>query len=204
MTQDLPTPENSPTDVESTVYLLSRVREGEPGAPDRLVRRFLPSLMRWAHGRLPRGARDVMDTQDLVQVTFIKALDHLDSFESRWRGAFFGYLRRILMNQIRDEIRKVDRRPTKETLDDAPPDETRSPLEEAVGSDVLEAYEKALQDLPEEHQQAIFMRVELGFTYQEIADALEKPTMNAARMLTSRAMLRLAEALHAQGIRPEN
>ena len=47
------------------------------------------------------------------------------------------------------------------------------------------------------------MRVELGLTYQEVADALGKPSMNAARMLISRAVLRLAEELHEQGIEPE-
>jgi DNA-directed RNA polymerase specialized sigma24 family protein len=37
--------------------------------------------------------------------------------------------------------------------------------------------------------------LELELTYEEIADALEKPSWNAARMATARALMRLAEQL---------
>jgi DNA-directed RNA polymerase specialized sigma24 family protein len=36
-----------------------------------------------------------------------RAFDHVEGFEPRFEGAFFAYLRRILMNRIRDEIRRV-------------------------------------------------------------------------------------------------
>jgi RNA polymerase sigma-70 factor (ECF subfamily) len=186
------------------VFLLARVKAGEPGAHEELVRRFLPALMRWAHGRLPQGARDLLETQDLVQVTFVRALDHIEGFEPRWQGAFFAYLRRILMNQIRDEIRRVRRRPDREEISETLATDGSSPLEAALGSEVLDAYEEALGSLSEEQQQAVFMRVELGLTYQEIAEALGKNTMNAARMLVSRALVRLAEVLHERGIEPGN
>jgi len=186
----------------ATHYLLERIGAGDNRARDLLVRRHLPALLRWAHGRLPRGARDVMDTHDLVQVTFVRALDHVDAFEVRNPGSFFAYLRRILMNQIRDEIRRTGRRPARDELDEKTPVDLPSPLEDALGHDLLDAYEEALATLPEDYHQAVFMRVELGFTYQEIADAMDKPSMNAARMLVSRAMVKLAEALHERGIEP--
>jgi RNA polymerase sigma-70 factor (ECF subfamily) len=193
-------PGDPANDALATHYLLDRINSGDGRARDVLVRRHLPALLRWAHGRLPRGARDVMDTHDLVQVTFVRALDHIEGFEVRSPGAFFAYLRRILMNQVRDEIRKTNRRPSRDELSDQTPTDRPSPLEETLGQDLLESYEQALATLPEEYQQAVFLRVELGFTYQEIADVLDKPTMNAARMLVSRAMLKLAEVLHDRGI----
>jgi DNA-directed RNA polymerase specialized sigma24 family protein len=39
------------------------------------------------------------------------------------------------------------------------------------------------------------MRVEMGFTYAEIAEALGGPSANAARMLVTRALVRMAEAM---------
>ena len=38
-------------------------------------------------------------------------------------------------------------------------------------------------------------RIELGYTNREIADLLEKPTANAARMATERAIVRLAKEM---------
>ena len=55
------------TDPESSVELLERARAGDSDALDRLLGRYLPRLRRWASGRLPRRARDLSDTDDLVQ-----------------------------------------------------------------------------------------------------------------------------------------
>lgn len=55
-------------DLESTAELLDLVRRGDPGARERLASRYLQVLHRLAHGRLPSRARDLLDTDDLVQV----------------------------------------------------------------------------------------------------------------------------------------
>jgi RNA polymerase sigma-70 factor (ECF subfamily) len=183
--------------LESTAVLLRRAKDGDAGARDALLRRHLGPLRRWAHGRLPRGLRDLAETDDLVQSTLLRALSHLEDFEPRHEGAFFAYLRQILLNAIRDEVRRAGRRPGRAGL----PEELAAPgpslLEETLGSATLEAYERALGGLPEDQQRAVIMRIELGLTHQEIADALGKPTADAARMTVSRALVRLAEAMDA-------
>ena len=45
----------------STASLLLRVREGSRPAREELAGRYLTLLNRWAHGRVPRAARDLMD-----------------------------------------------------------------------------------------------------------------------------------------------
>ena len=100
-----------------------------------MVRRFLPPLQRWARGRLPARARDLTDTDDLVQVTFLRALDKVKGFELRGDGAFLAYLRRILHNLIRDHVRRSGRKPQTETLSDAITDTGSSPLEQAIGDE---------------------------------------------------------------------
>ena len=134
-------------DLGSTSELLERVRAGQRGADDLLVRRYLPALKRWARGKLPRPARDLVDTDDLVQVTFLRALDKVKGFELRGDGAFLAYLRRILQNLIRDHVRRTGRKPQTETLSDAITDVGFSPLEQAIGEQVLESYEKALSPI---------------------------------------------------------
>ena len=66
---------------ESTVELLARARAGDAAALDEVFARAIPLLTRWARGRLPRWARDLIDTDDLVQDTVISTLKHIDVFE---------------------------------------------------------------------------------------------------------------------------
>jgi RNA polymerase sigma factor (sigma-70 family) len=188
-------PEPSALRLESTAELLERIRRGDPTAQERLVSRYLPVLKRLAHGRLPARARDLSDTDDLVQVTLIRALDHVETFEIRREGAFLAYMRQILVNQIRDEIRRVARRPDRVDLGDDVPGMGPSPLEEAIGTDTAARYEAALERLTEEQKEAVILRLELGFTYQEIAEALGHGSSNAARMMVTRALVRLSKVM---------
>src|SRR5512134_1877578 len=95
-----------PLSPETTVELLELAKEGDPQALDRLLERCVPALRRWAHGRLPPAARSLNDTADVVQDTVISAMRHLEAFESRHQGALQAYLRRAVMNRIRDPIRQ--------------------------------------------------------------------------------------------------
>src|SRR5688572_3737271 len=72
---------------EPTMELLLRAQGGDRGAVEALLQRSLPSLRRWAHGRLPTAARGYLDTEDLVQESALHALRRLDYFEPRHVGA---------------------------------------------------------------------------------------------------------------------
>lgn len=185
--------------MESTTRLLIRIRQGDRRARDLLAKRYLISLQRFAHGRLPRGARDLVDTQDLVQVTLVRAFEHVEQFEPQGPGSFHAYLRQAILNQVRDQARRMARTPerTELPIDLAAPE--RSPLEEAIGSDALARYEAALGALNGEQQEAVVLRLELGFTYDEIAEAIGSPSANAARMLVTRALARLADRMRSAG-----
>lgn len=177
---------------DSTALLLQQVRAGDAAARERLVARHLPLLRAWAHRRLPPGARGLADTDDLVQVTFVRALNQVQGFEPRHEGAFLAYLRQILLNAVRDEIRRGRRRGPHEAVDPGIEAPGPSPLESAIGRDALERYDRAFGQLGAEQQEAVFMRVEMGMTYEEIAEALGKNSANTARMVVSRALARLA------------
>ncbi len=185
----------SSTVTEPTVTLIQRIRAGDTNARELLLRRFLPLLRRWAHGRLPRQMRDLNETDDLVQVTLVKALARLDQFESAGPGAFLAYLRQALLNQVRDEIRRHQRRPEHAQIDvemsdpDAP-----ALIERIVGSERVRAYEQALATLPKRQQGLIVMRVEFGMSYPEIAVEVGS-TPDAVRVMVARAIVQLSRAL---------
>jgi RNA polymerase sigma factor (sigma-70 family) len=194
----IPAPENKhvvSSELESTFLLIEQIRAGDKSALDRLLRRFLPLLTRWASGRLPRGVRDLSDTEDLVQETIISALRHIDHIEIRGEGALQAYLRRAVLNRIRDELRRHGRRGLVETLDENVRATEDSPLEIAIGNEALERYEAALSRLSAGDREAVIARIELGQTYAEIASALGKPSTEAARMAVNRALARLARLM---------
>ena len=183
-------------DLEQTSELLERIRRGDSSAREALMRRYLPILTGWARGRLPNYARDLAQTDDLVQDTLQAALTHLPEFELRREGALLAYMRRSLLNRVRDEIRRVRRRPPREAMDECVADQRRSVVEEAIGHETMERYEAALAALSEEQREAVILRLEFGYTHPQIAAAMGKPTSNAARMVVARALVRIVEAMN--------
>ncbi len=181
--------------LEATVDLLAQAREGDALALDVLCQRVLPPLERWASGRLPARARDLVETGDLVQETVIKCLRRLDRFEQRREGALLAYLRTSIMNRIRDEARRVARGPTAVEVDDRHAAPAPSPLEEVLGAESLRIYEECLQRLRPVDREAIIARLELGMSFAEVAQTLGKTHANTARMTVNRALLRLAEEM---------
>lgn len=181
--------------IESTLELIERARGGDQQAVERLFTRHLKPLQRFARGRLPRWARDLADTDDLVQDTLLQTFKRMDVFESRHTGALQAYLRQAVLNRLRDEVRRKFRSPDKVDVEGVELNGGRSPLEEAIGQETMEAYERALGRLKPEEREAIIGRLEMGFSYDELALALGKPTADAARKAAQRAILRLAQEM---------
>jgi RNA polymerase sigma-70 factor, ECF subfamily len=179
----------------SSLHLLHRARAGDSVALDLLLRRYLPSIRRWATGRLPRWARTAADTDDVIQDAVIKTLRHVDGFEPAHDGALQAYLRQAVFNRIRDEVRRAKRRPPGEPLPEEVPARERSPLEHMIGLASVARYEAALARLKPSDAQAIVARVELGQTYEEIMRALGKPNLHATRVTLWRALSRLAQEM---------
>jgi RNA polymerase sigma-70 factor (ECF subfamily) len=186
------------SDVESTFSLIERARAGDSEALERLFARHRKPLQRWASGRLPKWARDIADTEDLVQETLFQTFKRIGDFEPRRVGALQAYLRQAVLNRIREELRRKGRKPDATDLDDIEGGD-QSPLEQAIGREAVERYEQALARLKAEEREAIIARVEMGYTYEELAEALGKPTPDAARKAAQRALVRLAEEMKRGG-----
>src|SRR5687768_18318236 len=154
---------------ETTLELVVRAREGDRMAVEALLQRCLPSLTRWAHGRLPAAARGSLDTGDLVQEAALHALRRLDVFEPRHVGAMQAYLRQSVINRIRDEVRRVTRHPAPVEL---PPDhaaDATSPLEAAIEAESYERYRQALSAMNPRHREVVVARVEMQGSLAEVA-----------------------------------
>jgi RNA polymerase sigma-70 factor (ECF subfamily) len=191
-----PEAESSLEGTAGTQELILQFQAGNEGALDRIWARYVPRLRRWAHGRLPTASRNVTNTDDLVQDAFVRSLTRLRTLELQGPHSLFAYLKTIMLNQIRDYARAGGRRPKQELLE---PDEHQnrdpSPLEQVLGTEVLERYQAALATLSDEDQEIVLAFVELRCTDKELAELLEKPSADAARMARGRALARLARAM---------
>jgi RNA polymerase sigma-70 factor, ECF subfamily len=180
----------------ASIELLDRAQAGDQEALTALIERYLPRLRRWAGGRLPAHAREMVDTGDVVQDTVIAAVRNIGGIEIRGEGAFQAYLRRALANRLTDLYRRPQLSPRREEPTSQIPALGPSPAEEAIGAEALARYETALNRLSDSDRQAIILRVEMCCDFDEVAAALRKSSAGHARVTVSRALRRLAREMH--------
>ena len=197
------TPAQEPSDgrppIVATQQLVQRAKRGDRAALDELLARYIPRLQAWASGRLPMRARGLLDTGDLVQESLLRTIERLDHIEVRGPGGFEAYVRLAVLNRIKDEIRRTRRWSGPDGVEDTLPTSDPSPLELAIGADLVARYERALATLTEEDQRLLHLRIELDYDYDEIAEIAERPSRDAARVAVKRALQRLAAAMKTDG-----
>jgi len=144
-------------------------------------------------------ARGMVDTEDIVQETMIKAVRNLGAADLLGDGALQAYLRQALTNRLADAYRGTARRPHDTGLTSDLPSLEASPLEQSIGTEALRRYEAALARLKRDDREAIILRVELCYEYEDIARMLGKSGAASARMVVSRALARLSREMSAEG-----
>jgi RNA polymerase sigma-70 factor (ECF subfamily) len=175
--------------------LLFDARRGSTGALEQLVSRYLPQLVRWAHGRLPRWARTASDTSDLIQDVLLRTLRRrLDQFEPQGRRALAAYLREAVLNRIRDEHRRVARWGVTTGLPEHIANPQPSPLDHALAAETETRYRAALKQLGPRDRALVVAHVELDYTHEQLGCMIGR-SPNAARMALRRAIGRLAECM---------
>jgi RNA polymerase sigma factor (sigma-70 family) len=186
---------------DSTLHVLARAQDGDELAAKILIERALPSVRRWARGRLPRYARSDADTEDVVQDAFLRTLRRIERFQHRTVGGLQAYLRQAVVNRVRDLIRGSKRHETRTGVDSEPRDWKPSPLEAAIMRQQLDHFLEALRRLRPADRQVVVWRIELGYTADEIATKLGK-SKAAAGMTVTRAMTRLAKEMNLEAAPP--
>jgi RNA polymerase sigma factor (sigma-70 family) len=175
--------------------LLQRARAGEQRALSALLARYVPRLYRWAHRRVPTWARRAHDTDDLVQDALLYTMRNLNAFVPQGDGALLGYLRRALVNRVRTQFRYAARHPPAQSLSDALVHAGASPLDLTIDHENARRYRAGLERLRVADRAAIVARIELGYSYEQLALMLHKPTSVAARLAVRRALLRLDDEM---------
>ena len=152
--------------------------------------------MRWAHGRLPRWVRTAADTADIVQDVLLQTFRRIDRFQPRGHHALQGYLRRAIQNRITDEVR----RSLRVGLEDGDaaldrPSSSPSPLDLVMRQQARARYLAALDRLRLEDRLLIVGRIDLGYSYEQLAIVSGRVTPDATRVAVRRALVRLAKTM---------
>lgn len=179
---------------EPTMELIIKAQGGDHEARLAILERAVPSVRQWAHGRLPPGARGPFDTEDLVQGAVLHVLQRLEFFEPRHVGAMQAYLRRSIINAIRDRLRHVAPRQMIELPEDLINTES-SPLDDAITGQSYERYRAALATLRPLDRELIVARIEAEWTPRQLADGFGYRSEDAARVAATRAIRRLRTVL---------
>ena len=189
---------DAPDASTTSLRLFWRARAGDHDALNLLFERLVGPLRRWTHGRLPAWARGAADTSDLVQEAVVGTLSRLGDFDPRQRGALQAYLRQAVRNRINDEIRRLTRRGAPVELDENDFESRESPLVDAIEEEERARYLAALDRLPAPERELVVARVELGYSYEQVALMAGRHTPDAARVAVRRAILRLAQEMDAR------
>ncbi|MDB4908429.1 MAG: polymerase sigma factor, sigma-70 family [Gemmatimonadetes bacterium] len=167
--------------------LIARWKAGDERAATELVQRHANALARFASSS---GERQ--DVDELVQDTFVRAFNSLDSFraDSSLRTWLFTIERRLILDRRRafkrrkdqSEIQEHDAATEYDALDGMVADETQQRLRNAV------------EKLTPTQKEVFVLRVSEGLSYKEIADAVGT-TEGAARVHYHNAMRVVKEFL---------
>jgi RNA polymerase sigma-70 factor (ECF subfamily) len=124
------------------------------------------------------------DARDATQDAFVKAYQHLATFDSRYR--FYSWMYRILVNECLNVNR--DRR-SEEPLDPYAAG-AGSPFETALASERVVQINMALERLSPEYRAVVVLRHFAGQSYGEIAEALSIPEKTVkSRLYSARQQL---------------
>jgi DNA-directed RNA polymerase specialized sigma24 family protein len=79
-----------------------------------------------------------------------------------------------------------------------PPSDDASPLESAIREEVYERYRAAVDKLRPRDREMVVARVEVQWSFQEIAHRFDLPSVDAARMAVTRSLKRLVAQVQTQ------
>ena len=200
----MPPPPSAPHSTESerlgalpTSRLLALARKGNRAAVNALFERYFRWLRRKSRKRLPSWARGIVNTSDMVQDALTQTFVRLPSFESKGVGALRAYLLTAVDNRIRDRMREAGRRPVLISLDEVgqSADERPSPLDLVIADETWTRYRKGLENLSLRDRRLVVGRLELEYTYKQLAAIDGRKNEDAARMAVKRALKRLVERM---------
>jgi len=181
---------------------------GQPELLNALFDRYYDRVRRIARIRMGARLRLYTESDDLVQETFAVAFGKMADLHLGDHSSVIQYLSRVLENQIRGAVDYYEaqrRSPTSGAVLSTASDSVAgspllvspgpSPGDEVQTRELAQIYDECVQSLDPVHREVVILREYSEASWESIRVALERPTEHAARLLYSRAQIKLATAL---------
>jgi RNA polymerase sigma-70 factor (subfamily 1) len=165
------------------------------------VETFRPYLRVVARMHLERRLWAKLDPDDLVQVTFIEALEHWQQFLGNGHVELKGWLRQMLLHNLWDAVRHFQQQKCDVALEQSLDQSSSrlmlslavdqsSPSERAAKSEELQRLAEALMQLTEDQQQAVILHHLHSMKLADVAVQLDR-SLEATAGLVHRGLQRL-------------
>ncbi|HNX04845.1 MAG TPA: sigma-70 family RNA polymerase sigma factor [Opitutales bacterium] len=175
------------TPIDADSALMMRVREGDEKALAELIDRWKTPLINFFY----RSINSYAQAEDLAQMTFVRIYRSAPRYEPRAKFStyLFHVARRLLINEYRHRQRKP-----LETVDPADLHAVSDNEEARDVSEIEEAFNQAIGNLPEKHATALLLLKQQELSYDEIA-VLMDASVGAVKTWIFRARAQLREEL---------
>lgn len=205
-----PSPAEDPS---ASLMLIRKAQEGDNEAYEELFKRYYPRVYRMVRRQMGNQPRVDGDSMDVLQEAMIQAIRGFDRFEVRSQPALIAWFARIVKNRLRDDHRRrfaakrdagcekvmhhISRAYQSGSIRFEAPDSGPLPEDQLMLKEELGGLQQALVQLDPKQRELILLRKRDDLGWSEIAERLEFPSADAARMAYGRAKLDLRRALSA-------
>lgn len=192
----------------SSFNLIDRIRNGDRDALSILFGRHRRRLALLAHYRLGPQLRGLVEVDDILQETLLKAYVQLEHFTYRTPGSFLRWLSRIMDHVIADTARYHGRQKRnaaemlplrfESTPEGLEPVDSKTPSRLLAQDENLRLLLKELDELPDDYREVILLTKLEGLSTQEVAEKMGK-SREAVALLLHRAIKRFRQFHKMQG-----
>lgn len=192
----------------SSFNLIDRIRNGDRDALSILFGLHRRRLALLAHYRLGPQLRGLVEVDDILQETLLKAYVQLEHFTYRTPGSFLRWLSRIMDHVIADTARYHGRQKrnaaemlplrSESTPEGLEPVDSKTPSRLLAQDENLRLLLKELDELPDDYREVILLTKLEGLSTQEVAEKMGK-SREAVALLLHRAIKRFRQFHKMQG-----
>ncbi len=162
--------------------LIRKCQQGDRQALGQLVSRYEQPIFNAAFRLL--GDRD--DAHGVTQDVFLKAFEHLDQYNPKYR--FFSWIYRIAINESINRLKQYNRQTE---FDERTVSELRGPDELADSDRIGECVQVVLMQLQPEYRTVIVLRHFAECSYRQIGEILQIPEKTVkSRLYSARQLMK--------------
>lgn len=194
-----------------SLTLITKAQRGDQVALHELLVTYHTRLANHVARKIPRRIQGVVSAEDILQQTFLQAMQHIGQFSPRGPQSFYRWLKAIATNCARDTSRRLtsakrggNRRQTRKLTR---PDESsmadlvemlsaggQTPSGSVARHEAIEAVQQSIESLSDEYRQAVQLRLLEGKSLTETATIMSR-SPRAVQGLVDRAKKKMRAAL---------